>query len=64
MNKWIELLVGLVLVIASIVFATLIWPSWWTSALSFLKGALFWLVLGVGLLFILLAIADIKDNRK
>ncbi|HVY01595.1 MAG TPA: hypothetical protein VHA12_02420 [Candidatus Nanoarchaeia archaeon] len=64
MNKWTELLLGLFLVILPIILATLKWTSWWTSALVVLKGLLFWGIVGVGVLFILVAIADIKDNRK
>ena len=63
MNKWTELLVGLILVILPIVLATLTWTSWWTAALVFLKGALFWGIVGIGLLFILLAIADLKESK-
>jgi TRAP-type C4-dicarboxylate transport system permease small subunit len=66
MNKWLELLVGLILVIASILIA---WysPAWWgdfwnfrTAAWEFLKGGVFWLVILVGALFILLGISDLK----
>ncbi len=63
MNKWIELLLGLVLVIIPIVLATLTWESWWSAALVFLEGAIFWFLVGLGVLFILLAIADIKESR-
>jgi hypothetical protein len=63
MNKWTELLLGLVLVILPIILATLAWQSWWASALTVLKGTIFWAVVGLGVLFILLAIADIKENR-
>lgn len=63
MNKWTELLVGLILVIIPIVLATLTWQNWWTAALLFLQGAVFWFLVGVGVLFILLAIADLKENR-
>ena len=61
MNKWIELLVGLILVIVPIVLALLVWPTWWTSALEFLVGGIFWFLVGMGLLFILLGISDIKE---
>jgi len=61
MNKWIELLVGLILVIVPIVLALLVWPTWWISALEFLVGGIFWFLVGMGLLFILLGISDIKE---
>jgi hypothetical protein len=65
MNKWVELLLGLVLVVGIIVFA---WysPSWgafWNfrhAAWEMLKGGVFWVILGVGALFILLGISDLK----
>ena len=71
MNKWTEILLGLVIVVG------LIWVSWmsyaynWTvlgkdldlihSAWIFLKGGIFWLVFMIGALFILLGINDLKE---
>jgi hypothetical protein len=60
MNKWLELLVGLILVVVPIILATVTWPSWWTSSWEVLKGGIFWAVVGVGALFILLGISDLK----
>jgi hypothetical protein len=66
MNKWFEILAGLVLLIASV----LVWafsPNWgdfWnfgTAAWEFLKGGLLWLVILVGLLFLMLGISDLKE---
>ena len=59
MNKWLELLLGLILVIAPIVFV-MTHSSWWTAALSVLQGGIFWGVIGIGLLFLLLGISDLK----
>ncbi len=64
MNKWIELLIGLIFVIGAI----LIWYSttglgFWdfgTPAWEVLKGGAIWFVMGIGALFILLGISDIK----
>jgi len=71
MNKWAELLLGLILVIGTILVA---WASsaynWWIfgkqtnilhSAWLFLQGGLFWFVIMIGVLFILLGISDLKD---
>jgi hypothetical protein len=65
MNKWLELLLGLILVIASVV---LMWYSsgWgiWNfkhAAWEFLKGGVFWFVLMIGVLFIILGISDLKE---
>lgn len=57
MNKWLELLLGLILVIAGI----LIWFYFWgPAALAFLQGAIVWFLIGLGALFILLGISDLK----
>jgi hypothetical protein len=60
MNKWIELLLGLILVIVPICLATIVWPSWWEASLAVLKGGIFWGLVGLGGLFILLGISDLK----
>jgi hypothetical protein len=60
MNKWLELLLGLILVIAPIVVAFLYLPSFWTDAGIVLKGGVFWAIVGLGALFILLGISDLK----
>ena len=64
MNKWIELLLGLVLLIAAIdvTFLSRGWGIWnfWTPALTVLKGGIVWTVIGIGALFILLGISDLK----
>ena len=66
MNKWTELLLGLILVIGAIIVA---WYSsdWWGplwnfkhSAWEFLKGGVFWFIMMIGTLFILLGISDLK----
>ncbi len=68
MNKWIELLIGLLLVVAGI----LIWSftldkGFWdfgTAAWEFLKGGVLWLILIIGLVFIVLGISDIKEKQE
>lgn len=64
MNKWLELLFGLILVIGAIVFAfySQDWGVWnfWTAAGEFLKGGVFWLVVMIGALLVLLGISDLK----
>lgn len=60
MNKWFELLTGLVLLIIAI----LTWgffPSWGQAAIAFLKGGIIWLVILIGLLFLMLGISDLKE---
>lgn len=64
MNKWSELVLGLILVIVPIIiaFATYNRGLWdfGTAAIEFLKGGIFWLVLMIGVLFIILGISDLK----
>jgi len=61
MNKWLELLVGLVLVIAAICAWVVNLAGLGTAALEFLKGGLVWLVIMIGLLFLMLGISDIRE---
>jgi hypothetical protein len=60
MNKWLELMVGLILVLVPLSLALSTWPLWWANALIVLTGGLFWGIVGLGVLFILLGIADLK----
>ncbi|MDP2628386.1 MAG: hypothetical protein Q8P15_00625 [Nanoarchaeota archaeon] len=71
MNKWSELLLGLVLLIGAILVAWYSSVYSWTlfgknfnflnAAWIFLKGGIFWFVVMIGLLFIMLGISDLKD---
>lgn len=71
MNKWSELIFGIVLLVVAII---VVWASSvysWTlfgrdfnflhSAWIFLKGAVFWFIVSVALLFIVLGINDIRE---
>lgn len=71
MNKWAEILLGLILFIGIIVF------SWFSAAYSWtifgksinlltagwilLKGAIFWIILLTGFLLIILGISDLQN---
>jgi len=69
MNKWLELLLGLVLVIGMILvgYYSQSWVlldkslNFWNSAWVVLKGGVFWFVIMMGVLFILLGISDLKE---
>ena len=63
MNKWVEILLGLILLIVPIALVLPGMPlaSWGTSALEFLKGGIVWLVILVGLLFLMLGISDLRE---
>ena len=61
MNKWLEILVGLILIIASV---TAWIGNFWNmgeAALAFLKGGIIWLLIVVGILFLLLGLSDLKE---
>jgi hypothetical protein len=61
MNKWLELLIGLV----CIIIAVYLWGmnTWGLgqAALTFFKGGLIWFIILIGLLFLILGISDIKE---
>ena len=59
MNKWLEILLGLILVIAAVV-GWVVLPSFGAAALAFLQGGLVWIVILIGLLFLMLGISDLK----
>jgi len=66
MNKWLELILGLILVVGAIIIAwySTAWSSFWNfrhAAWEFLKGGLFWFITLIGLLFIMLGISDLKE---
>lgn len=68
MNKWTELIAGLLLVIVPIwiAFYSQAWEAWnfWSAAGTFFKGGLFWAIVMIGVLFLLLGISDLKENPK
>ncbi len=61
MNKWLEILLGLILVNGAILVWGLNLWSFGEAALMFLKGGLVWIVLMIGALFLLLGIIDLKE---
>ena len=68
MNKWLELLVGLLLIIIPIIvaFYSQTWGAWnfWSAAGTFFKGGLFWFIVMIGVLFVLLGISDLKESTS
>jgi len=59
MNKWIEILLGLIFIIVPIV-AALQYASWGAAVITVLKGGVIIGVVMIGLLFLLLGISDLK----
>ena len=67
MNKWLKVLIGLILLNGTILLAWYsgeLWGSFWNfkhAAWEFIKGGLVWIVIMSGLLFIILGISDLKE---
>jgi hypothetical protein len=71
MDKWTEILIGLILIIGMVVIAYFssvqAWAiagkslNFWHAGWEFLKGGVFWLVIMVGLLFLMLGISDLRE---
>lgn len=61
MNKWLELLIGLVFIIAPLAIAITNVGGWGSATISFLKGAVIIFAVLIGLLFLMLGISDLKD---
>lgn len=65
MNKALEILIGLILVIGAILVAYLTLPlEFWDfghAAWIVLKGGVIWAVFGIGLLLLLLGISDLRN---
>jgi amino acid transporter len=61
MNKWLEILVGLILVIAAVAAWATFPNSVGAAALAFLEGGIVWLLVIVGLLFLILGLSDLKE---
>ncbi len=59
MNKWIELILGLLLLNGAIM--AWFFTGFGEAAWLFFKGGLVWFVIMIGLLFIMLGISDLKD---
>lgn len=60
MNKWLEILLGLILIVVAVYVWGINWIGFGTATLEFLKGGIVWLVILIGLLFLLLGISDLK----
>lgn len=66
MNKWLEIILGLILLNCAILVWSYShqWGAFWnfgTAAWEFLKGGLVWIVILIGFLFIMLGISDLKE---
>ena len=59
MNKWLELIIGVILIIIPI-FCALRWATWGVATVHFLMGGVIIGVILVGILLVVLGISDIK----
>ena len=60
MNKWIEILLGLIFVVAAVLIG-FSYPTWLASAIIVLMGGLLWFVLGIGIILVLLGISELRQ---
>ena len=58
MNKWIELLLGIILIAAPVMVAFAFSASWGLATLTFLMGGLVVFVFLIGIMFVMLGISD------
>ena len=61
MNKYLEILIGLVILLVPIYAWITNWAGFGASATSFLQGGLVWLLLGIGAVFLIMGLSDLKD---
>ena len=60
MNKWLEILLGLILVLIPI-WVAITFSSWGAATIAFLQGGVICFVILIGLLLLMLGISDLKD---
>jgi hypothetical protein len=61
MNKWLQILAGLILLLGGIFVWGMNFFSFGTSALTLLKGGIMWVVLFLGLILLVLGINNLKE---
>jgi len=61
MNKFAEILIGLVLLVVPIYLWAINFAGFGSAALSVLKGGIIWALIGVGFLLIVLGISELKE---
>jgi hypothetical protein len=61
MNKWLELLIGLILILVPLFIAIKNYWGFGDSTLSFIKGGVIVAVILAGLLFVMIGVSDLKE---
>lgn len=60
MDKWVEVILGLI----SLTVAALIWSCTGRVALDFLIGGFIWILVMIGILFVVLGIGEIMAKKE
>lgn len=63
MNKWIEILIGVILIVVPILLA-IIFSSWGIAAIELIKGAVIILVVLAGIIMLAVGISDLIESIK
>lgn len=63
MNKWVELLVGIILIVVPIVLVTTVatFFNWGYAAIEFIKGCIVVGLVVVGIILLILGISDLRS---
>jgi hypothetical protein len=61
MNKYLEILIGLIALLAPIYMWITNTSGFGSAATYFLKGGLVWLFIGIGAMFLIIGLSDLKD---
>jgi len=61
MNKWLQILIGLILLAGGVFVWGMNYFSFGTAALNLLKGGIMWVVLFVGLVLVILGINNLRE---
>ena len=61
MNKWLEILIGLILLVGGIYVWGINFLGAGTAALEVLKGGVLWMILLIGIVLLLVGINDLKN---
>lgn len=63
MNKWFEILLGLILIVIPVIVVTAVplFLSWSVAAVELVKGGVVVGLVCLGLLFLIIGISDLKD---
>ena len=60
MNKLLTILIGIIFLAAPILAWGSNWAGFGEAALLFLQGGIMWVLMGIGLILIILALVEIK----